>query len=490
METHPPGPSMPFRPRQWLLSALCLSASCSIHESEPRIPYQAPFRIGRGTHPVEAEVTLREHAGGAPRVVPPSTVRQVDVDSLLVVDFSPVTTTLETMPEDMSLEDIQAWIARLDDAAKKLTSVEERVEVLATLTPRGSTERRQLNVTNYFTAEQAALRPKDVDAIGALSSAIDQVRAQLEERVKEEVEEEQKKELGNDDNARGNRSGNQGTFAVSEAANGPAREAKGVADLLRAIASAAGPVYAVNYTPPPTDPEGTDPTPAPKSRKLEAISRLAEEYRKAVKLSASVDALQQPAALLQGIIDVRRSGAEHGDRIEVVVNLVHKTSKNPRTTEPAKPAQVENPRSQTPQNEERKIVAQRMYFLDVVDSELTTTYSASFILSRPDSRSGQPLEWDSNFAASVNWGYRIKNPETNWSKGWNWLRPAVGLHVASLNQEDDQIIEFGIGPNVSFWDGILELGLGYNMSVDDDHLYYFIGTDLLRLLGATGRAFE
>ena len=61
------------------------------------------------------------------------------------------------------------------------------------------------------------------------------------------------------------------------------------------------------------------------------------------------------------------------------------------------------------------------------------------------------------------------------------MDPGAGVHLASLDQGDDTV-EFGIGPSLSFWNGLLNVGYGYNLSQSQDREYFFVGLNLLHLL--------
>ncbi|MHC4299171.1 MAG: hypothetical protein ACYS7Y_18005, partial [Planctomycetota bacterium] len=121
------------------------------------------------------------------------------------------------------------------------------------------------------------------------------------------------------------------------------------------------------------------------------------------------------------------------------------------------------------------------YYLELEKLDVHTSVTASLIFARASSGTDQAKEWSPNVAAMVNWHYRIREPEGTGDELWNWLDPAAGVHLASLNQGDDTV-EFGIGPSLSFWNGLLNAGYGYNLSLPEDREYFFVGLNLLHLL--------
>ena len=66
----------------------------------------------------------------------------------------------------------------------------------------------------------------------------------------------------------------------------------------------------------------------------------------------------------------------------------------------------------------------------------------------------------------------------------NWLDPGLGIHAASVNLDPDQSAEFGLGGQLYLWDGFFFAGLGWDLSVSEDRGYFYLGTNLLKLLGA------
>lgn len=90
-------------------------------------------------------------------------------------------------------------------------------------------------------------------------------------------------------------------------------------------------------------------------------------------------------------------------------------------------------------------------------------------------------DWKANVAAMANWMYRFRAPDDFFEGALNWLEPGVGIHVASLDQGPDSV-EFGLGANFTIWGGMLIGGYGWNLSVSSNREYYFVGTDLLKIL--------
>ena len=106
----------------------------------------------------------------------------------------------------------------------------------------------------------------------------------------------------------------------------------------------------------------------------------------------------------------------------------------------------------------------------------------SLIYARADKGPGTAQNWKPNAAAHMEWHYRPYYAENWYEKGIGWLDPGIGFHIASLDQDENEDTELGIGVNMSLWEGFLQGGLGYNLSVDSDHLYYYFGIDLLSVL--------
>ena len=107
------------------------------------------------------------------------------------------------------------------------------------------------------------------------------------------------------------------------------------------------------------------------------------------------------------------------------------------------------------------------------------------IFARAVSGDDEATEWNANVAAGVEGHYRRRNPEGFW-KAWNVLDPAVGIHMASLNQGDDAM-EIGAGGTVSFYDGLFGGGFGYNFSESSE--YVFVAINLLSMLNKAKGAF-
>lgn len=114
--------------------------------------------------------------------------------------------------------------------------------------------------------------------------------------------------------------------------------------------------------------------------------------------------------------------------------------------------------------------------------------SGQAIFARGASGVGDATSWKPNVAALISWSHQERFP-TGFGKMLNWLNPSPGLHAASLDQGTDNI-EFGLGVNLMLLDGLFFLGTGYNLSVETDELYYFLGTDLFKLLGSLKNSAE
>lgn len=114
----------------------------------------------------------------------------------------------------------------------------------------------------------------------------------------------------------------------------------------------------------------------------------------------------------------------------------------------------------------------------VVDVERLGWYRDDAViptLSRGDTTGDAgSTDWKLNFAATGTWSYYTGKQDF-----WSWMQMGAGVHLASLDQSDDEDIELGIGVHVSLWEGLLVGGVGANLMVDSDRTYYFIGGDLL-----------
>ncbi len=137
-------------------------------------------------------------------------------------------------------------------------------------------------------------------------------------------------------------------------------------------------------------------------------------------------------------------------------------------------------RSKEPDGTE-KIEHVSAYRLEVEKLDLHASATASLIFARAETGDAEATDWQPNVAGMLNWYYRIREPDTTGENLWNWLSPGAGVHVASLDQGDDTI-EFGLGANVTLWNGLLNAGYGFNLSQQDDREYYFVGLNLLYLL--------
>ncbi|MFO1076748.1 MAG: hypothetical protein U1E73_03370 [Planctomycetota bacterium] len=110
---------------------------------------------------------------------------------------------------------------------------------------------------------------------------------------------------------------------------------------------------------------------------------------------------------------------------------------------------------------------------------------AELVFSRADTGTADARSWKPNAAAVAEVHYRFQDPDTAGAV-WNFLDPSLGVHLASLDQ-GDQNVEFGMGVNASLFGGFLTAGVGRNLSVDSDPTYWFVGIDLIEVLsGAQG----
>jgi hypothetical protein len=93
--------------------------------------------------------------------------------------------------------------------------------------------------------------------------------------------------------------------------------------------------------------------------------------------------------------------------------------------------------------------------------------------------------WKPNVAALVGWHYYKRDPRSFGGKLWNWLNPGLGIHLASLDQTTDNF-EFGVGGNLTLWNGLLSSGFGWNLSRTNGE-YVFLAIDLFETLNQVRR---
>ncbi len=106
--------------------------------------------------------------------------------------------------------------------------------------------------------------------------------------------------------------------------------------------------------------------------------------------------------------------------------------------------------------------------------------TGELIFARADTGTAEAKSWQPNVAAVADLHVRWRDP-TWLGSVWNTIDPALGVHIASLDQGDESI-EFGMGVNVSMFGGFVTAGCGQNLTLDDDRTYYFLGIDLLSVL--------
>jgi hypothetical protein len=103
-------------------------------------------------------------------------------------------------------------------------------------------------------------------------------------------------------------------------------------------------------------------------------------------------------------------------------------------------------------------------------------------LSGPD----EATQWKANVAAAVEAHYTFRETDRLSKRFWNEAYPGIGVHVASLDQDQDSV-EFGAGVNVTFWRGLIAGGVGYNFSAERE--YVWVGVNLLGALNEAKGAF-
>lgn len=106
--------------------------------------------------------------------------------------------------------------------------------------------------------------------------------------------------------------------------------------------------------------------------------------------------------------------------------------------------------------------------------------TGELIFARADTGTAEAKSWQPNVAAVADLHLRWRDP-TWLGSVWNTLDPALGVHIASLDQGDESV-EFGMGINISMFGGFVTAGCGQNLTLDEDRTYYFLGIDLLTVL--------
>ena len=203
--------------------------------------------------------------------------------------------------------------------------------------------------------------------------------------------------------------------------------------------------------------------------RLTATSQFVQEtiqiwqHAKAVGTLAETDdpRIFRPAnELVDARVVLPTAGVVQGDRVEVRVRFFER---------------------ETAQGVSRgRLFFERSHYGRIVLVGMHRKFSGELIFARAVSGSADAREWKPNVAAAVNWYYFVRDPE-GCETFWNWLSPGFGIHVASLDQ-GDQNVEVGVGGNLVFWDGLLTVGGGYNLSASDDNEYLYIGIGLIEAL--------
>lgn len=106
---------------------------------------------------------------------------------------------------------------------------------------------------------------------------------------------------------------------------------------------------------------------------------------------------------------------------------------------------------------------------------------AELIFARADTGTADAKSWKANAAAVAELHHRFRDP-TALGELWNVLDPSFGVHLASLDQ-GDQNVEFGLGANVSLFAGFVTAGYGWNLAASENGDYWFVGIDLINVLG-------
>lgn len=175
-------------------------------------------------------------------------------------------------------------------------------------------------------------------------------------------------------------------------------------------------------------------------------------------------------------IFLSQTPADRGDRLILIVELV-----------------------QQAEGQELAIVASYMQEFDVVRRGLYNTVDAPLIfVDRVDEPSGALTDTSFEASPSASWTLHYKKLEQGrlradgtiedpdgWARSWNFLDPGLGVNVAALNFEDDDV-EVGVGFQLTFFSDLLMVGYGWNLGVDDERDYMFLGVGIIELLDIAG----
>ncbi|MBI4624197.1 MAG: hypothetical protein HY736_13400, partial [Verrucomicrobia bacterium] len=174
--------------------------------------------------------------------------------------------------------------------------------------------------------------------------------------------------------------------------------------------------------------------------------------------STNVDPIwRDQANLVPGKLELSRVGLAQAD--EITINVTSRLKAPEGTAEPL--ATVHN------------------YKVQAVLMGLHRKYGASAVFARGTGETPGEKQWKPSVAAHVHWYYRQRQPSGGW-RAWNGFNPGLGLHAATLNHGTESV-EFGVGANLSLFDGILTVGYGANLS-NQQRRYYSLGLSLFDTL--------
>ncbi|HSH00735.1 MAG TPA: hypothetical protein VLB27_11820, partial [candidate division Zixibacteria bacterium] len=157
----------------------------------------------------------------------------------------------------------------------------------------------------------------------------------------------------------------------------------------------------------------------------------------------------------EGSIDLRRAGWSHGDELVVSVLFL---------------------RAPTDDRPLRELT----YTAKAALFGTRRTVDGMTIFYRDRSSDAPSRAWKLNVAAVMSWSHHYRTPKSWRSKGFNALQPSLGIHLASLNQGDDAV-EYGLGVNAVFGEGVVAGGLGWNLS-EGERTYWMLGSNLLSVI--------
>jgi len=196
----------------------------------------------------------------------------------------------------------------------------------------------------------------------------------------------------------------------------------------------------------------------------DAATRIAET---ASTLSKRASALRKLSSLTHARVDLDMAGVRVGDNVTIHLTL------------------YEHMGGDVDDDKNYEVSERVTWKVRIVRSGWSfNVFPAAVFLRADQSKEGnsQRKNWRLNAAAIANWSYYTPNAQTGGARFINWLRPGFGIHLSAPTLEEENGVEFGIGLNLSLWDGFVNGGWGNDLNSGSRGDYYFIGLDLFEVL--------